>query len=291
MGFESVEQYEKSIDIYLTYIHGEEHFIESLKARMVMTGFNEEYKPVTDMVYGLHKNVYSLKAFDIESVRGFEADKLVAFLNDFDALCSKSTAYTKQEFSKELGRTLNRLIKEYNAELIHLKEIKGRVVIMPKINQISQLRFTVNPPDIVFIKERYIDTIKNNHLCVGSALEKSLPWAVVQYPDTVVNKSIRDICKKHKMFNSYTESDWDKIISFENVATTFFIDIMFNLVRIPQALADKPDKYIEVTLNLRQAISDYEKALDKVLGKLTSKATMQTNSQMEAFSQIVDTLI
>lgn len=153
------------------------------------------------------------------------------------------------------------------------------------------LKFTANPPDKRFSKELYMQDIESDKSKIPKAFEKNIPWAVSQFPDKVLREKLKNCITKHRSLENFVDSDYDAIIRFENLATSYYLELVCSLVTIPQPLADTQEKFIETAKNLNKATDDYHEAISKLIDKFMEKVNVSTKTQLETFKNIVDNLL
>lgn len=163
-----------------------------------------------------------------------------------------------------------------------------------KVNTVTKKgskRFTVNPASQTFNKSTYMDSIQCDSSSIPKAFEKNLPWALTQFPDKEINEKLRECMKYHRSLEQFISTEYDAIVRFENLVTTYYIELVFNLVSIPQPLADTEEKYEETRENLHRVTDDYLRALKDLLDKFMQKINLSNQTQISTFKTIVDNIV
>lgn len=163
----------------------------------------------------------------------------------------------------------------------------------PKEQKVTQtgLKFVVNPPEQRFNKDTYMEKIEQNREEIPKAFEKSIPWAVSQFPDRLLREKIQQCIKYHRALAPFVDDEYDTIIRFENLATSYYLDLVCSLVTIPQPLADTQEKFLETAKNLNKATDDYQEAIKKLIDKFMKKVNMSNETQLKTFENIVNNLL
>lgn len=156
---------------------------------------------------------------------------------------------------------------------------------------VPKLRFNVNPADQTFDKQNYMNEIEMDRTLIPKAFEKNLAWAVTQFPDKIIREKIQSCIKYHRSFETFLDTEYDAILRFENLVTTYYLSLTYGLVSIPQAIADSDGKFMEVDNNLMSATDDYLKAIKELVDKFMKKVDMTTKTQLDTFKNIVDSIV
>lgn len=156
---------------------------------------------------------------------------------------------------------------------------------------LPKLRFYVNPADKTFDKRKYMDDIEFDRYSIPKAFEKNLAWAVTQFPDKILREKIQSCIKYHRSFETFIDTEYDAILRFENLVTTYYLSLTYSLVSIPQSIADSDGKFMEVDKNLIAATDDYLKAIKEIVDKFMKKVDMTTKTQLDTFRNIVDSIV
>ena len=175
------------------------------------------------------------------------------------------------------------------ASLAGGNERAGNVITGNK--PLPKLRFYVNPADQTFDKQKYMDDIEFDRYSIPKAFEKNLAWAVTQFPDKILREKIQSCIKYHRSFETFIDTEYDAILRFENLVTTYYLSLTYSLVSIPQAIADSDGKFMEVDKNLIAATDDYLKAIKEIVDKFMKKVDMTTKTQLDTFRNIVDSIV
>lgn len=384
---ESSKAFRESVKNHIQVDSGYNRFIGVMISRFVNVELYDAFKSQVDYVCSLHKSVYFVRKYDIQSVQNFEETNCVSFLDDFDSLCAKSSSYTQQEFFNVMGRRLHTFIKEYNKLLRELSIIKenddkkradeqrrlieeqkkrieeqerqkremknlstarpatnsganisgGFSVRTQMINPVNSsksvqnsnnnktsdgrlpsigsmstegqqvktvkrnpqtpkiipnnLKFKVNPPEKAFVKEAYMQGLEFDKTSIPKAFEKNLPVAVTLFPNRLLKEKLNKCIAAHRSFETFLDSEYDDIMRFENLVTSYYLNLVSGLVTIPQMIADSDGKFMEVDSNLMSATDDYLKAIIDLLDKFMKKVDMTTKTQMDTFKSIVDSIV
>lgn len=153
------------------------------------------------------------------------------------------------------------------------------------------LKFTVNPIEQRFIKSDYMLNIESDPKNIHKTFEQSLPWAVSQFPDRILRDKIRICIKYHKSLLSFIDYKYDEIMRFENLIASQYLEIVSNLVTIPQALADTQEKFLETARNLNIATDKFQEALKALLDKFMESVDIENRAQLDTFKNIVDNIL
>lgn len=170
-------------------------------------------------------------------------------------------------------------------------ENKGSNQVITGNKPVPKLRFYVNPANQTFDKQVYMDEIEADRTLIPKAFEKNLAWAVTQFPDKILREKIQSCIKYHRTFETFLDTEYDAILRFENLVTTYYLSLTYSLVSIPQAIADSNDKFMEVDNNLIGATDDYLKAIKELVDKFMKKVDMTTKTQLDTFKNIVDSIM
>ena len=159
------------------------------------------------------------------------------------------------------------------------------IVVQPGI------KFYVNPSDKKFNKTAYMDAIDNDPTCITKLFEKKLPVALTQFPDKLLKDKLIECVKYHGSIEPFIETELDAIKRFENLVTCYYIGMTFDLLTIPQPLADTPEKFKEVDDSLLRVTDEYLGALKDLINKFMKKVDMTNQSKLDTFSTIVNGII
>lgn len=153
------------------------------------------------------------------------------------------------------------------------------------------LKFYVNPSNRTFSKTEYMDDIDNDSNCIPKIFEKRLSVALTQFPDKLLKNKIAECIKYHRSLEPFIGEELDAIKRFENLVTCYYIGITYDILTIPQPLADTPEKFKEVDDSLIRATDEYLGAIKELINKFMKKVDMTNQSKLDTFSTIVNGII
>lgn len=173
------------------------------------------------------------------------------------------------------------------------KTVENRATIKTNSGIVAQpgLKFYVNPPDRTFSKTEYMDEIDNDPTCIPKLFEKRLSVALTQFPDKLLKNKIAECIKYHRSIESFIGEELDAIKRFENLVTCYYIGMTYDLLTIPQPLADNPEKFKEIDDSLIRATDEYLGAIKELINKFMKKVDMTNQSKLDTFSTIVNGII
>lgn len=173
------------------------------------------------------------------------------------------------------------------------KTIENRSAIKTNSGIVVQpgLKFYVNPSDRTFSKTAYMDEIDNDPTCIPKLFEKRLAVALTQFPDKLLKNKIAECIKYHRSIESFIGEELDAIKRFENLVTCYYIGMTYDILTIPQPLADTPEKFKEVDDSLIRATDEYLGAIKELINKFMKKVDMTNQSKLDTFSTIVNGII
>ena len=153
------------------------------------------------------------------------------------------------------------------------------------------LKFYVNPSNRTFSKTEYMDDIDNDSTCIPKIFEKRLSVALTQFPDKLLKNKIAECIKYHRSLEPFIGEELDAIKRFENLVTCYYIGMTYDILTIPQPLADTPEKFKEVDDSLIRATDEYLGAIKELINKFMKKVDMTNQSKLDTFSTIVNGII
>lgn len=173
------------------------------------------------------------------------------------------------------------------------KNVESRAAIKTNSGIVVQpgLKFYVNPSDRTFSKTEYMDEVDNDPTCIPKLFEKRLSVALTQFPDKLLKNKIAECIKYHRSIESFIGEELDAIKRFENLVTCYYIGMTYDLLTIPQPLADNPEKFKEIDDSLIRATDEYLGAIKELINKFMKKVDMTNQSKLDTFSTIVNGII
>lgn len=173
------------------------------------------------------------------------------------------------------------------------KTVENRAAIKTNSGIVVQpgLKFYVNPSNITFSKTEYMDDIDNDPTCIPKIFEKRLSVALTQFPDKLLKNKIAECIKYHRSLEPFIGEELDAIKRFENLVTCYYIGMTYDILTIPQPLADTPEKFKEVDDSLIRATDEYLGAIKELINKFMKKVDMTNQSKLDTFSTIVNGII
>lgn len=173
------------------------------------------------------------------------------------------------------------------------KNVENRAAIKTNSGIVVQpgLKFYVNPSDRTFSKTEYMDEVDNDPTCIPKLFEKRLSVALTQFPDKLLKNKIAECIKYHRSIESFIGEELDAIKRFENLVTCYYIGMTYDLLTIPQPLADNPEKFKEIDDSLIRATDEYLGAIKELINKFMKKVDMTNQSKLDTFSTIVNGII
>lgn len=173
------------------------------------------------------------------------------------------------------------------------KNVENRAAIKTNSGIVVQpgLKFYVNPSNRTFSKTEYMDDIDNDSTCIPKIFEKRLSVALTQFPDKLLKNKIAECIKYHRSLESFIGEELDAIKRFENLVTCYYIEMTYDILTIPQPLADTPEKFKEVDDSLIRATDEYLGAIKELINKFMKKVDMTNQSKLDTFSTIVNGII
>lgn len=296
--------YVESINKHSRAIKGSKVFIDELTERFNKYSLYNKFSIQLEYIFNLHKLMYSYVPYCQKEVEYFESNYCVKFLTNFEELLSNQI---NSDSHREIGKILNRLTKNYNEIISALKDKKESILnqqlakpeperireIKIQSNQLNRnsLKFDVNPPNNKFSKAVYMESLDCDRYSIPKAFEKNLPWAVTQFPDRVLRDKIRDCIKYHRSLENFIDTEYESIIRFENLAVSCYLELIYDLVTIPQALANTQERFIETSESLNEATDKLKYALETLINKFMTGLCLDTKAQMNTFKNIVDNIL
>lgn len=173
------------------------------------------------------------------------------------------------------------------------KTVENRAAIKTNSGIVVQpgLKFYVNPSNRTFSKTEYMDDIDNDPTCIPKIFEKRLSVALTQFPDKLLKNKIAECIKYHRSLEPFIGEELDAIKRFENLVTCYYIGMTYDILTIPQPLADTPEKFKEVDDSLIRATDEYLGAIKELINKFMKKVDMTNQSKLDTFSTIVNGII
>lgn len=173
------------------------------------------------------------------------------------------------------------------------KTVENRAAIKTNSGIVMQpgLKFYVNPSNRTFSKTEYMDEIDNDPTCIPKIFEKRLSVALTQFPDKLLKNKIAECIKYHRSLEPFIGEELDAIKRFENLVTCYYIGMTYDILTIPQPLADTPEKFKEVDDSLIRATDEYLGAIKELVNKFMKKVDMTNQSKLDTFSTIVNGII
>lgn len=279
------EKYIKTISS-LERNKAQELFGETLNNKLRAIRMHDTFQNQAEQIVGLHRTLYSFQNLSKSDLVSFESEHSIKLLDWIDKELNKTPTKQDMEFRRELGKRLNRLAKEYSAAIVKAKESLNKLE-----STVQDKRFVANSKSNQFSREDYIAKITANIKEIPKALEKSLPYAVTQFPDNKFKDKIRNCVKLHRSLESFLDTDTDKILRFESMATSYYLETIYAIVTVPQSVADTADSYDEVLSNLNTATDDYTKAMQSLVDKMMTKKNIDTKTKLNTLRDIVEKLV
>lgn len=173
------------------------------------------------------------------------------------------------------------------------KTVENRAAIKTNSGIVVQpgLKFYVNPSNRTFSKTEYMDSIDSDPTCIPKIFEKRLSVALTQFPDKLLKNKIAECIKYHRSLEPFIGEELDAIKRFENLVTCYYIGMTYDILTIPQPLADTPEKFKEVDDALIRATDEYLGAIKELINKFMKKVDMTNQSKLDTFSTIVNGII
>ena len=173
------------------------------------------------------------------------------------------------------------------------KTVENRAAIKTNSGIVVQpgLKFYVNPSNKTFSKTEYMNDIDNDPTCIPKIFEKRLSVALTQFPDKLLKNKIAECIKYHRSLEPFIGEELDAIKRFENLVTCYYIGMTYDILTIPQPLADTPEKFKEVDDSLIRATDEYLGAIKELINKFMKKVDMTNQSKLDTFSTIVNGII
>ena len=173
------------------------------------------------------------------------------------------------------------------------KTVENRAAIKTNSGIVVQpgLKFYVNPSNRTFSKTEYMDNVDNDPTCIPKIFEKRLSVALTQFPDKLLKNKIAECIKYHRSLEPFIGEELDAIKRFENLVTCYYIGMTYDILTIPQPLADTPEKFKEVDDSLIRATDEYLGAIKELINKFMKKVDMTNQSKLDTFSTIVNGII
>ena len=173
------------------------------------------------------------------------------------------------------------------------KTVENRAAIKTNSGIVVQpgLKFYVNPSNRTFSKTEYMDNVDNDPTCIPKIFEKRLSVALTQFPDKLLKNKIAECIKYHRSLEPFIGEELDAIKRFENLVTCYYIGMTYDILTIPQPLADTPEKFKEVDDSLIRATDEYLGAIKEIINKFMKKVDMTNQSKLDTFSTIVNGII
>ena len=173
------------------------------------------------------------------------------------------------------------------------KTVENRAAIKTNSGIVVQpgLKFYVNPSNKTFSKTEYMNDIDNDPTCIPKIFEKRLSVALTQFPDKLLKNKIAECIKYHRSLEPFIGEELDAIKRFENLVTCYYIGMTYDILTIPQPLADTPEKFKEVDDSLIRATDEYLGAIKEIINKFMKKVDMTNQSKLDTFSTIVNGII
>lgn len=197
------------------------------------------------------------------------------------------------ETAINVNRQSNKTLPSISGLTGQTKTVENRAAIKTNSGIVVQpgLKFYVNPSNRTFSKTEYMDEIDNDPTCIPKIFEKRLSVALTQFPDKLLKNKIAECIKYHRSLESFIGEELDAIKRFENLVTCYYIGMTYDILTIPQPLADTPEKFKEVDDSLIRATDEYLGAIKELINKFMKKVDMTNQSKLDTFSTIVNGII
>lgn len=197
------------------------------------------------------------------------------------------------ETAINVNRQSNKTLPSISGLTGQTKTVENRAAIKTNSGIVVQpgLKFYVNPSNITFSKTEYMDDIDNDPTCIPKIFEKRLSVALTQFPDKLLKNKIAECIKYHRSLEPFIGEELDAIKRFENLVTCYYIGMTYDILTIPQPLADTPEKFKEVDDSLIRATDEYLGAIKELINKFMKKVDMTNQSKLDTFSTIVNGII
>ena len=191
------------------------------------------------------------------------------------------------------NRQSNKTLPSISGLTGQTKNVENRAAIKTNSGIVVQpgLKFYVNPSNRTFSKTEYMDEIDNDPTCIPKIFEKRLSVALTQFPDKLLKNKIAECIKYHRSLEPFIGEELDAIKRFENLVTCYYIGMTYDILTIPQPLADTPEKFKEVDDSLIRATDEYLGAIKELINKFMKKVDMTNQSKLDTFSTIVNGII
>lgn len=197
------------------------------------------------------------------------------------------------ETAINVNRQSNKTLPSISGLTGQTKTVENRTTIKTNSGIVVQpgLKFYVNPSNRTFSKTEYMDEIDNDPTCIPKLFEKRLSVALTQFPDKLLKNKIAECIKYHRSLEPFIGEELDAIKRFENLVTCYYIGMTYDILTIPQPLADTPEKFKEVDDSLIRATDEYLGAIKELINKFMKKVDMTNQSKLDTFSTIVNGII
>lgn len=197
------------------------------------------------------------------------------------------------ETAINVNRQSNKTLPSISGLTGQTKNVENRAAIKTNSGIVAQpgLKFYVNPSNRTFSKTEYMDEIDNDPTCIPKIFEKRLSVALTQFPDKLLKNKIAECIKYHRSLEPFIREELDAIKRFENLVTCYYIGMTYDILTIPQPLADTPEKFKEVDDSLIRATDEYLGAIKEIINKFMKKVDMTNQSKLDTFSTIVNGII
>lgn len=224
------------------------------------------------------------QAARVEKTRAIESNKLGR---------TKGQQLSSLETAIKVNGQGNKTLPSISGLTGQTKTVENRAAIKTNSGIVVQpgLKFYVNPSDRTFSKTEYMDEIDNDPTCIPKLFEKRLSVALTQFPDKLLKNKIAECIKYHRSIESFIGEELDAIKRFENLVTCYYIGMTYDLLTIPQPLADNPEKFKEIDDSLIRATDEYLGAIKELINKFMKKVDMTNQSKLDTFSTIVNGII
>lgn len=197
------------------------------------------------------------------------------------------------ETAINVNRQSNKTLPSISGLTGQTKTVENRAAIKTNSGIVVQpgLKFYVNPSNRTFSKTEYMDDVDNDPTCIPKIFEKRLSVALTQFPDKLLKNKIAECIKYHRSLEPFIGEELDAIKRFENLVTCYYIGMTYDILTIPQPLADTPEKFKEVDDSLIRATDEYLGAIKELINKFMKKVDMTNQSKLDTFSTIVNGII
>lgn len=197
------------------------------------------------------------------------------------------------ETAINVDRQSNKTLPSISGLTGQTKTVENRAAIKTNSGIVVQpgLKFYVNPSNRTFSKTEYMNEIDNDPTCIPKIFEKRLSVALTQFPDKLLKNKIAECIKYHRSLEPFIGEELDAIKRFENLVTCYYIGMTYDILTIPQPLADTPEKFKEVDDSLIRATDEYLGAIKELINKFMKKVDMTNQSKLDTFSTIVNGII